>query len=296
MTGITAAEARHRLDKRRMRRGFERAARTYDQAAVLQREVGRRLLDRLDLIRITPTRILDAGSGTGEVTRGLADRYRRARIVALDIAESMLQRTRERFSFLRRAEVVCGDAEALPFAPDAFDLVFSNLTLQWCNDIGKTLGSLHRVLAPDGLLLFSSLGPDTLMELRESWRAVDDDTHVNTFVDMHVVGDLLLAAGFCDPVMDMEKITVTFSDLTDLMRDLKAIGAVNHTRGRSRGLTGKGRLAALKRGYDRYRDADGRLPATYEVVYGHAWVRRTSRRTARPGGEIGVRFDPRADR
>lgn len=281
-----------------MRRGFEQAAGTYDEAAVLQREVGRRLMDRLDLMRIAPGCILDAGCGTGEATRALADRYRRSRIVALDIAETMLTRTRSRFPWSRRAQVVCGDIEALPFAPGSFDLAFSNLTLQWCNDVGAVVSDLRRVIAPHGLLLFSSLGPDTLAELRESWRGIDDNTHVNAFVDMHLVGDLLVKNGFSDPVMDMERITVTFSDLTDLMRDLKAIGAFNHTRGRSRGLTGKGSLEALKRGYDRFRDAEGRLPATYEIVYGHAWAPALSSPRGTPGGgrEIKVGFGPRASR
>lgn len=283
-------DARYRLDKRSMRRGFEQAAGTYDDAAVLQREVGRRLLERLDLIRISPRRILDAGSGTGAVTRALADRYRGTRVVALDIAESMLKHTQARFPWRKRAGLVCGDAEALPFASASFGLVFSNLTLQWCNDTGQALAGMRRVLEPEGLLLFSSLGPDTLMELRESWRRIDDNTHVNAFVDMHDVGDMLLGSGFADPVVDMERITMTYNDLTDLMRDLKAIGGFNHTLGRSRGLTGRGRIEALRMEYDHYRDGDGRLPATYEIVYGHAWVPAAGKR-----GEVAVRFGARGD-
>jgi len=165
---------------------------------------------------------------------------------------------------------VCADAERLPFVDASFDLVFSNLMLQWATDNDATFAELRRVLRPGGLLLFTSFGPDTLRELRESWARVDDYNHVNLFMDMHDVGDALLNARFADPVMDVEKLTVTYPDARRLMRDLKQIGAHNVTGGRPRGLTGKRHLQAMIDAYERFR-SDGLLPASYEIVYGHAW-------------------------
>ena len=261
-------------DKRQMRRAFERAAAGYDAAAVLQQEVGRRLLERLDLIRFTPERILDAGCGTGACLPGLRERYGKARIVALDIAEGMLRAARARQGWWQRRRRpivhVCGDVERLPLRDESVDLIFSNLTFQWCPDLPAVFAELRRVLRPGGLLLFTTFGPDTLHELRGSWAQVDDRPHVNRFPDMHFVGDWLLQTPFADPVTDVERITLTYDDVFGVMRDLKAIGAHNVLAGRARGLTGKQRLAAVQQAYERYR-RDGRLPVTYEVVYGHAW-------------------------
>ncbi len=258
-------------DKASARRSFERAADRYDEAAVLQREVATRLLERLDLVRLSPQRILDLGSGTGYCIDGLLARYRKAEVVALDIALPMLRHARRRGRWLRRPRCVCADAERLPFADDSFDLVFSNLMMQWCVDLDATFAELRRVIRPGGLLLFSSFGPDTLKELRAAWGEVDGYAHVNTFLDMHDVGDALLRARFADPVMDVERLTLTYRDVRKLMRELKQIGAHNVTAGRPRGLTGRHRLQRLVEAYERFRH-DGLLPATYEIVNGHAWV------------------------
>jgi len=258
-------------DKTSTRRSFERAAAHYDEAAVLQREVGTRLLERLDLMRLKPERILDLGSGTGQCIESLFGRYRKAGVVALDIARPMLQHAGQRGRWLRRPQCVCADAERLPFSDNCFDLVFSNLMLQWCTDLDAAFSELRRVLRPGGLLLFSSFGPDTLKELRESWCAVDRYAHVNTFLDMHDVGDALVRTRFADPVMDVERLTMTYPDVWKLMRELKQIGAHNVTTGRSRGLTGKRHMQQLVEAYERFR-RDGVLPASYEIVNGHAWV------------------------
>lgn len=257
-------------DKALARRSFEAAAARYDAAAVLQREVGNRLLERLDVMRIRPRRILELGAGTGYCIPGLFQRFRNAEVVALDIAWSMLVQTRRRGRWLRRPRCVCADAERLPFADKSFDLVFSNLTLQWCTDLRSVLSELQRVLTPGGLLLFTTLGPDTLRELRDSWRRVDGFSHVNAFLDMHDVGDELVRTRFADPVMDVERLTLTYTDVMRLMRDLKQLGAHNVTAGRPRGLTGKAHLRRLIEAYERYR-REGLLPATYEIVHGHAW-------------------------
>jgi malonyl-CoA O-methyltransferase len=158
----------------------------------------------------------------------------------------------------------------LPFAAGAVDMVWSNLALQWMNDTQQAFAEIHRVLAPGGLLMFSTFGPDTLKELRSAWQRVDRYTHVSRFVDMHDIGDLLVGCGFADPVMDMEPFTLTYDNVHALMRDLKAIGARNATTERPQGLAGKSRIIALAREYEALR-RDGKLPATFEVVYGHAW-------------------------
>lgn len=274
------------LDKLGVRRSFERAAASYDAAAVLQNEVCRRMLARLDYIKLEPGTILDAGSGTGNAVTGLLERFPEARVIALDLALAMARRARARRSrpalgnvegwrrlFVggsQRLAAVCGDIEQLPLATACAGMVWSNLAIQWTNEPRRAFAELHRVLAPGGLMLFSSFGPDTLKELRAAFRSVDRHTHVHRFIDMHDVGDTLVASGFADPVMDMEVITLTYVNVRELMRDLKAIGAHNMTRGRPSTLAGKSLLAKVARNYEAAR-RDGRLPATFEVIYGHAW-------------------------
>jgi malonyl-CoA O-methyltransferase len=256
---------RHLIDKKRARRAFERAASTYDAAAVLQREVGRRLMARLEYMKLAPKLIVDAGAGTALHTGALARRYPEAQVVALDIAHDMLKRASPAGVYR-----ICADIEQLPLASKSTAIIFSNLVLQWINAPKNVFREAQRVLEANGLFLFSSFGPDTLQELREAW--ADRHTHVSSFYDMHDLGDMLIANGFDDPVMECERLTMTYSQVTDLMRDLKAIGASNATAGRPPGLTGKAALERVKRNYERLR-ADGKLPATFEVIYAHAWKR-----------------------
>lgn len=259
------------IDKRRARRAFEAAAAGYDRAAVLQREIADRLLERLDYVRLTPDRVLDLGCGTGYAIQSLFRRYRRARVIALDFALPMLHQARRRGGWLRRPQCLCADAEHLPLADGCVDLILSSTTLQWCLDPEGTFRECLRVLRPGGLLMFTTFGPDTLKELRAAWSEVDGYTHVSPFPDMHDLGDALVRARFADPVMDAERLTLTYDRLADLMADLRGIGARNATGQRPRGLTGPRRLAALEAAYETHR-REGRLPASYEVVYGHAWV------------------------
>ncbi|MBI2313159.1 MAG: malonyl-ACP O-methyltransferase BioC [Betaproteobacteria bacterium] len=285
------------IDKRQMRRSFEHAAGNYDRAAVLQREVCDRMASRLDYIKIAPRAILDAGSGTGYGGRALAARYPDAAVVELDIALGMLAQGRSAHPWWKRLlpipratpPAICADVEALPVKAASIDLVWSNLTLQWCNDLPRVFAEMHRVLKVGGLLMFSTFGPDTLKELRQAFDGVDRYTHVNRFVDMHDIGDMLVAGGLADPVMDMEFITVTYPDVKALMHDLKAIGAHNITAGRRRGLTGKSAWRKALARYEMLR-REGRLPATFEVVYGHAW--KVQPRKTADGREV-VRFAPR---
>lgn len=278
------------LDKRSLRRAFEHAAETYDAAAVLQHEVCARMLARLDYIRARPGAILDAGSGTGNALADLLRRYPGALVVALDIAHAMLQRGRRRLRWWQSLpglrpplHPVCGDLEKLPFATQSVGLVWSNLALQWMTDLPRTFAEIHRVLEPGGLLMFSTFGPDTLKELRRAYDGTDGRTHVNRFVDLHDIGDMLVRAGYADPVMDMEPYTLTYDDVRSLMRDLKSIGAHNVTRGRPASLSGKALLKAVTRNYEAHR-RNGKLPATFEVVYGHAW--KPQSRTSATGRRV----------
>jgi malonyl-CoA O-methyltransferase len=337
------------IDKQRVRQAFDRAAAEYDRVAVLQREVGERLLERLGYIRLQPDVIVDVGAGTGRLSKALTRRYRKAWVISLDLAPNMLRIARRHAAPLARLRhrqgFVCGDAERLPLADRSVQMILSNLTLQWCSDLDGVLAEFRRVLARDGLVLFSTFGPDTLKELRESWSAADrsnqskssrqlplssrervrgeggstslpnqkgstpcspspreksgegeslpdsssdqapEVVHVGAFMDMHDIGDALLRAGFNDPVMDVERFTLTYPDVYGVMRELKALGAHNATAGRPRTLTGKGRLRAMAAAYEVYR-GEGLLPATFEVVYGLAWA--PAARNIREAGVVKV--------
>lgn len=260
------------IDKRQARAAFSQAAPYYDEVAHLQREIGRRMLDRLSYIRHQPKVMLDVGAGTGETTMALKKYYKKGRIIALDFAMPMLHQVRKRGGWLGRPSCVCADAEQLPLADQSVDMIFSNVVLQWCNDLQGTFSEFVRVLRPNGMLLFSTFGPDTLRELRTSWSQVDGHSHVSPFPDMHDVGDAMVQAGLVEPVVDVDRLRLTYDDVPSLMRDLKTLGAHNVTRKRPRGLTGKGRLQAMCEAYESFRMEDEKLPASYEVVYGHAWA------------------------
>jgi malonyl-CoA O-methyltransferase len=296
-----------RLDRASVLRAFERAAGTYDSAAVLQREVGQRMAERLGIVRLDPMAILDAGCGTGEALGELRARYPRAQLVGLDLAYPMLQAARRRdlaaradtqplvrrllgaFSAATRAgpALVCAHVCRLPLGARSVDLLWSNLTLPWVDELPLALAEFHRVLNVGGLLTFTTFGPDTLRELRSAFAAADASAHVHSFLDMHDVGDMLVQAGFADPVMDMELITMTYADAGALMRDLKAIGAQNARADRGRGLTGRHQWHRMLEALEEFR-RDGRLPASFEIIYGHAW--KPESRVADDGRAI-VRFD-----
>ena len=254
------------LDRAAVRRSFDRAAARYDESAVLQASVRDQLLERLDYVTLAPGCVVDVGCGTGRALAPLEARFPGARVIALDLAEGMLHEARQRGATLP----VCGDATRLPLATASVDLLFTSLALQWCPDLDATFAEFRRVLRPRGLLNFATFGPDTLQELRSAWARADDAMHVSRFADMHDIGDGLVRAGLAEPVLDVERYTLTYADVFGLMRDLKAIGAHNAAADRPRGLTGRARLRAMERAYEDFR-RDGVLPATYEVVFGQAW-------------------------
>ncbi|MEE4173059.1 MAG: malonyl-ACP O-methyltransferase BioC [Xanthomonadales bacterium] len=271
------------LDRSAVARAFDRAADTYDAHAALQNEVEDRLLERVPFFNLEPARVLDLGCGTGRGSLALQALFPEAQIVSLDWSEAMLRQAGARRG--EGADRVRADMHALPFAPRRFDLVFSSLAVQWSSQEPRLFREVLRILEPGGLFLFSSFGPDTLVELRTAWAAVDPRPRVNQFADMHDIGDALVAAGFQDPVMDMESIVLEYRAVIDLMRDLKAIGATNAARQRAAGLMNRSRLQRVVEAYEPFRRGD-RYPASYEVVYGAAFGAPEGRPVRTPDGEV----------
>ncbi len=259
------------IEKKLIAASFSQAAQSYDEFAFLQKEVAERTFERLGYMRVKPKKILDVGCGTGFCSRRLRDQFKGAKVCGIDLAPGMIEAARQQQSLLRKIDYRVADLDQLPFEDNSFDLVFSNLTLQWVPKLIVSFQELNRVLKPGGLLIFSTLGPDTLTELRQSWAQVDKSVHVNQFVDMHIVGDAVFNAHFENVVMDRDVITLTYKTMKGLMKDLKGIGAHNINADRPKGMTGKTRFQALESAYESFRWQDGQLPATYEVVYGHAW-------------------------
>ncbi|AKJ69245.1 amidophosphoribosyltransferase [Pandoraea thiooxydans] len=288
----SAAEARSNFDSRHLRRVFDRRAPRWSDTDFLVREVAHRLLERLDYIKLAPTRILDAGCGTGADFPALHARYPQAYVVGADLSLGMARTAAEQGAadgwrrWLRRAPpqgVVQADFGALPLADGALDLVWSNLALHWRQDPHRVIPEWHRVLRTDGLLLFSTFGPDTLRELRAAWAAVDAMPHVIAFTDMHDLGDMMVQSGFGLPVVDMETFTVTYETPAALLRDVRLLGG-NPMPERFRGLTGRRRYRALCRALEQQRRPDGVLALTFEFIYGHAW--RTPEKTDEQGNAV----------
>jgi malonyl-CoA O-methyltransferase len=273
------------FDRHRVRTAFSRAATGYEQTAVLQRQVGDLLLERLALLETAPARVLDVGAGTGRLTALIKKRFPRAEVIALDLAMGMLQQAKRNAGWWRPFRRVAGDAQALPFADGSMDLLVSNLCLQWCPDLRAIWHEFRRVLKPGGWLLFTSFGPDTLKELRAAWHAADEQPHVHVFLDMHDVGDGVLAQGFVNPMFDTERYTLEYGDVADVMRELKAIGAGNALSGRARGLTGKQAYARMLAAYEAQRRG-GRVPASYEVIFGQARAPEAGAPLRGPSGDI----------
>jgi malonyl-CoA O-methyltransferase len=271
------------LDRAQVRRHFGRAATSYEQHDVLQREVQQALLERLEFYTRTPQRVIDIGAGTGLGTALLKQRYAKAEVIALDLALPMLRAAKKNNSWLKPFVRVCAEATALPFADRSVDVLHSNLCFQWIDDLPTLFGECARVLRPGGLLLFSSFGPDTLKELRAAWAEADQQPHVSRFLDMHDVGDAMLAAGLRDPVLDAHRYTLTYSEPRKLLEELQGLGATNADHARMRGLTGRNRYQRMLAAYESMR-VDGRIPATWEVVSAHAWGPPEGQSRRDPGG------------
>ncbi len=274
------------LSRKAAQRAFERAAGTYDDAAVLQREIADRLLERLDYIKeFSPTAILDLGCGTGYCHNVLKKKYSSAEVIGLDLALPMLTQPGTLSNKNEQRSLVCADAERLPLADNSMDLVISNLTLQWCNPV-EVFEECNRILRPGGLFMFTTFGPDTLKELRQAWNSVDKKPHVHDFIDIHDLGDILASTNYQDPVMDTDLLVMTYPDVPAVLRDLKAIGAHNVAVNRERGLTGKTLFNRFRSAYEAW-SVQGKIPATYEVVYGHSRVLENNK----GGSELRISVD-----
>ncbi|AXS79036.1 methyltransferase domain-containing protein [Dechloromonas sp. HYN0024] len=282
------------VDQPQVGRRFARAAAAYGEGDFFAREVDRRMQERLDFVKLEPTRILDLGCSRGGSFAGLAARYPQAELIGLDVAPAMLLAGRTQRAGWQRWLGLGKQAEPLRLAADAAHLplksrvtqiVWSNLLLHWLDDPVPALAEAHRVLDVGGLLMFSTLGPDTLKELRTAFS--DGYAHTQRFADLHDLGDMLVGCGFADPVMDMEVITLTYDDLDTMFAELRAAGSSCAMKARRHGLTGRKSWDSGRAAYEAMRK-DGRLPATFEVIYGHAW-KVAPKKT--PDGRAIVRFD-----
>ena len=273
------------LDPGQVRRHFGRAATSYEKHDALQREVQAALLERLDFYLEAPLRVVDVGAGTGRGTTRLKQKYPKAEVIALDLALPMLRAAKQHSSWLKPFMRVCAEATNLPLVDHSVDVLYSNLCFQWVDDLPALFGECMRVLKPGGFMAFSSFGPDTLKELRAAWAEADQQPHVGRFLDMHDVGDAMLNAGLRDPVLDVFRYTLTYSEPRKLLEELQGLGATNADRARARGLTGKGRYRRMLAAYEAMR-VDGRIPASWEVVSAHAWGPPVGQPRRVPGGEI----------
>ena len=282
------------FDTRHIRHAFSRAAGSYDAAAALQHEVEARLLESLDYLEDRePQTVLDLGCGPGRAAAAMRQRWPRARVLALDLALPMLHAAKlasgkpSRWSLRKPVESICADARALPLADNTVDVLFSNLCLQWVEDLPAVFAGFRRVLRPGGLLLLSSFGPDTLHELRAAFAQADAAPHVSPFASIAQVGDALMHAGFRNPVLDRDALATHYADLPALMRELRAIGATNALRSRRSTLTGKSRFSRAAEAYEvERRGNDGLLPASWEIITAMAWAPDAGAPIREAGAEI----------
>ena len=275
------------IDDRRIRRAFDRAAAGFAQADFLNAEIRERLLDRLSLIELQPERIIDLGSGLGMGAARLAEIFPASQVLAVDSSTRMLAESGP--TAASPISTVCADARRLPVGDKSIDLIFSNLLLPHCPTPVDVLIEAKRILGYPGVLTFTTVGPGSLSELRRAWSQIDEFDHVAPFIDMHDLGDALVQAGFAEPVMSTETIRVTYPSLTRAVADLKGIGSINSTQNRNRGLTGRRTWQRLAEAYEQFRDADGKLPVSLEVIYGLAWS--SGSRGHQPGEDFEIRLD-----
>jgi malonyl-CoA O-methyltransferase len=295
------------IDLRRVRRLFAAPMRIAE-SDFLRREIAARMHERLALVKIQPRCLLDAGCGDGADLSLLHGQYPDAKMIGIDASLPLLVAARNRqaqtLSSVNRllakllptkmgsvsasaASLLCGDFAALPMQRNALDLIWSNLALHWHPQPDRVFAEWRRVLRVDGLLMFSCFGPDTFKEVRDAFASVDDAAHALPFVDMHDFGDMLVNVGFSTPVMDMETITVTYDTVERLMADVRAWGG-NPLQTRRRGLLGRNAWTTIAKWLEQSRRADGKLPLTFEIVYGHAF-RPAPTTTA--AGEAIIRLD-----
>lgn len=260
-----------------VRRRFDSAAATFDGADFVHAATRRGLATRLEPMTITPQTILDLGCATGSGAALLAKQYRRAHVVGVDLSQRMLDRASRKRGWFSRTSLVRGNAYALPFASASIDLVHANLLLPWISDHERLFREVSRVLRPAGLFVFSTLGPDSLQELRAAWGTADTYAHVNRFLDMHIIGDALVREGLSDPVLDVDRLEINYEDSAALFRDLTSAGARNSLANRNRSLVSRRRFDTVRSALDAMKQG-GRITLALELVYGHCWGTAARRR------------------
>ncbi len=258
------------LSRNHIRRQFERAANSFDEFDFVHANTRDGLLTRLEPLLVDATTVVDLGAGTGAANRALGKHFRKANVIAVDIAHGMLIKAREKKSWLSRIAFAQASADALPFPEGSVDVVFSNLMLPWVDKPAPVFSEIARVLRKGGIFAFATLGPDSLQELARAWAAIDDDAHVNRFLDMHDLGDTLINAGLQDPVLDVDRLSVSYKTSERLFADLTAVGGRNALRNRARTLTGKKRFAAMV-ALLHGAAVDGKISLDLELVFGHCW-------------------------
>lgn len=259
------------IKKSQITRCFNRAASTYDEVAIIQRCTTKEILRRLEMIKLSPTYILDVGCGTGYGMQLLEKQYPAATVIGLDISPVMLRQAYAKKRWWKKRALVLADAFEIPIRDASIDLIYANFLLPFCDDLATLLSTWYRLLKPGGLLMFTTLGPDTFKELRHSWAEVDNNMHVQSFLDMHDIGDLLLETQFLDPVIDISFFTLTYPTIAAMVKDFKQQGIHNFDAHRINHLCGKKRFQHFSQAYAKYKNANNALPLTCEVIYGHAW-------------------------
>lgn len=271
-----------------IRSALNQASLQFKTADVLHKEIAFRLIERLDLFKIKPKTILNIGARTGDESHQLAKYYPRARIIGIDIADKMLKTAASQKKWLSKEAFICADTDYLPLKDESVDFIFSNLALHWHDSLALTFKEWFRVLKKDGVILFSTFGPDTLKELKHSWESIDTFNHVNSFLDMHDIGDLLLHTNFTDPVMDMDYLTLTYPTLDKLLSELKAVGSCNLSENKQTCLTGKHAIKKLEKAYHPFLTQSQYYPLTVEIVYGHAWKLSTMKKQVSQHDEVRI--------
>jgi len=288
------------VNQNRIRRAFDRAATGFEHADFLHREIRDRLLSRLPIVNIEPDRILDLGAGTGGAATCLLRTFPASQLIALDFSAAMLAQANSMRppraapsddSLTEPIAAICADAHRLPITDQSIDLIFSNLLLQHCPDPLTILKEARRVLRFPGLFTFTTLGPQSLHELGEAWAGADTFTHIAPVLNMHDLGDALIQAGFSEPVMYTERLTITYQSLARAITDLRGVGSINATIDRNRGLTGRQTWQRLTDGYEQCRNADGKLPVTLEIIYGLAWSGQSASGLRLSDGEFEIPVD-----
>lgn len=269
---------------------FDRAAPGYNTYAVVQQEIGERLFERLEFIRLQPESTLDLGTGTGFLLPKLRARFPQAAITAIDVSKQSLAQAKQSYDDLD-IDFVQADANDLPFDANTFDVVISNLMLPWTPDMMATFASCLRVLKKGGLFIFTTVGIDTLKELRQAFSQVDARDHVNVFYDMHDIGDAMLQTGFADPVADMEYLTVTYKNLSRLFEDLKKTGSHVLPPPSATGLYPPSKWKKMCQAYETMKNSDGLYPATTEIIYGHAFKPHRATQRADESGAVAISID-----